>query len=276
MADMSVGGGAEGEMPDPFPYLYAHAGSPLPPPDPPPPRRRRYTKRITVAAVLVVAFAAGAVVTGRISYAEATRKPTAAELSAAAEAGLAQRWERISAGTLFPASVAYTTSEGTKEAASRIGIGPATSCAAAVDQTLTGLAARYRCDGAMRATYVDGLDGAVYTVGVLAFPTQNAAYGFDSSMPATSFPATGLHALAFDGTAAARFDDAARQLSQAELTGPYVVLVVAGYADGRPASATGEQRPDAFGPATQIADAVYAPLNAPEVVNCQVKSEWSC
>jgi hypothetical protein len=262
-------------MPDPFPYLYAQAGSPVPP-APPPPRRRRYVKRITVAAVLVVAFAAGAVMTGRISYAEATRKPTAAELSAAAEAGLAQRWERISAGTLFPASVPYTTSEGTKESASRVGIGPATSCASAVDQTLTALAAQYRCDGAMRATYVDALGGAVYTVGVLAFPTQSAALGFDSSMPSARFPATGLHALAFDGTAAARFDDDARQLAQTELTGPYVVLVVAGYADGRSARATGEQRPDAFAPATQIADAVYAPLSAPEAVNCQVKSEWSC
>jgi len=263
-------------MPDPFPYLYAQAGSAMPPPAPPPPRRRRYTKRITVAAVLVVAFAAGAVVTGRVSYAEATRKPTAAELSAAAEAGLAQRWERISAGTLFPARVGYTTNEGTTESASRIGIGPATGCAAAVDQTLTALAARYRCDGAVRATYADALDGAVYTVGVLAFPTQSAALGFDTSLPATRFPATGLHALAFGGTAASRFDDAARQLSQAELTGPYVVLVVAGYADGRSARATGEQRPDAFGAAPQIANAVYAPLSAPEVVNCQLKSEWSC
>jgi hypothetical protein len=31
-----------------------------------------------------------------------------------------------------------------------------------------------------------------------------------------------------------------------------------------------------FSPATQIASAVYGTLDAPEVVNCQVKSEWSC
>lgn len=238
--------------------------------------RRMYVGRIIVATVLVVGFAAAAVLTGRISHAEATRKPTAAELSAAEAAGLAQRWERINAGALFPASVGYSTDQNTQESASRIGIGPATSCAAAVDQTMTAIAARYKCDGAMRATYADELGGTVYTVGVLAFPSTQDATEFDQRMPPSTFPAAGLRTLAFDGTVAARFDDAARQLSQSWPAGPYIVLIVAGYADGRAASATGEERSDVFSPATQIAVAVNSALNAPEVVNCQVKSEWSC
>lgn len=273
MADMSGADRPDPELPpDPFPVGY------LPPPLPPAPAapRSRYAKRITVTAVLMVVFAVAAVLTGGISRAEATRKPTQPELSAASAAGLAQRWQRISAGSLFAASVAYSTSVRTQEQATRVGIGPATGCAAAVDQTLTALAARYGCDGAVRASYVDALGGTVYTVGVLAFPTAHAAGGFYSRMPAASFPATGLNPLALAGTVTARFTDAARQLSQARLTGPYVVLIVAGYADGRAASATGERRPSVFAPATQIADAVYRPLDAPEVVNCQVKSEWSC
>jgi hypothetical protein len=255
-------------LPDPYNWPSAAPESARP--------RRRYLGRIIVAAVLVAGFAAGSVITARISYAEATRKPTQAELSAAAAAGLAQRWERISAGALFPEHVSYTTDQDTQESASRVGIGTGTSCAAAVDQTISALATRYRCVGAVRATYADALDGTVYTVGVLAFPSARAATQFDQRMPPSTFPAAGLHALAFAGTAAARFDDAARQQSESYPDGPYIVLIVAGYADGRAARSTGEQRSDVFDPADQIAVAVNQTLDAPEVVNCQVKSQWSC
>jgi hypothetical protein len=262
----------------PDPYAWQPQPQPQPqPPEPAPPRPRRlYLGRIIVAAVLVAGFAAASVITARISYAEATRKPTQAELSAAAAAGLAQRWERISAGVLFPGHVSYTTDQNTQESASRVGIGTGTSCAAAVDQTVTALVTRYKCAGAVRATYADALDGTVYTVGVLAFPSEHAATQFDQRMPPSTFPAAGLRSLAFAGTAAARFDDAARQLSQSYPDGPYVVLIVAGYADGRAARSTGEERSDVFSPAGQIAVAVNQTLDAPEVVNCQVKSQWSC
>lgn len=265
----------------------------VPEPDPPPPLqlppqpplaplpqatrpRRRHALRITVAATAAIACAVAAVVTGNIAHAELTRQPRTSELDAAAALGLAQRWERVSAGTIFPARIGYSTNLFTQEAAIRVGIAPASSCAAAVDQTLTALAARYRCDAALRASYIDGLDGVVYTVGVLAFPTAADSRYFYRGLPPSGFPATGLHALALPGTAAARFDDAARQASVAQRTGPYVVLTVAGYADGRAASATGERRSSDFAPASQLAGAVTAPLSAPEVVNCKATSEWSC
>lgn len=273
MADMSGAEWPDHELPpDPFPVGYVPP--PLPPPPAPP--RHRYAKRITATAVLMVVFAAVAVVTGGISHAEATRKPTQAELSAAAATGLAQRWQRVSVGTLFPTSIGYSTSLLTQEKATRLGISPATTCAAAVDQTLTALTVRYRCRGAVRASYVDALGGAVYTVGVLAFPTTSEASAFYSRMPASGFPAAGLNTLALTGTASARFDDAARQLANAQKTGPYVVLVVAGYADGRPANATREQRSSVFAPAPQIVAAVVTPLNLPEIVNCQDTAEWTC
>jgi hypothetical protein len=50
---------------------------------------------------------------------------------------------------------------------------------------------------------------------------------------------------------------------------------VAGYADGRPAAATGERRPSVFAPATQLAAEVSTPLPQPVTVNCAGR-EWSC
>jgi hypothetical protein len=226
--------------------------------------------------VVAIACGAAAVVAGNVARAEQTRKPRPAELTAAAALGLAQRWERVTAGTIFPAHIGYSTDLLTQENAVRAGIGPASTCAAAVDQTLTALAAKYGCSAAVRASYVDGLGGVVYTIGVLAFPTPAASQSFYNQMPASGFPATGLRALVLSGTAAARFDDAARELSTSQRTGPYVVLVVAGYSDGRAAAASGERRPSAFAPASQLIGAVTAPLSGPEVVNCPVKKEWLC
>jgi type VII secretion-associated serine protease mycosin len=77
------------------------------------------------------------------------------------------------------------------------------------------------------------------------------------------------------GTPAALFGEAARQLAIARLAGPYVVLAVAGYADGRPASTDGERRDVVFDPATQLVTAVAAPLAEPVAVRCG-GTEWSC
>jgi hypothetical protein len=50
---------------------------------------------------------------------------------------------------------------------------------------------------------------------------------------------------------------------------------VAGYADGRPASATGEHRPSVFAPASQLAGELLAPLSRPVTVDCASR-EWEC
>ena len=232
--------------------------------------------KITLSAVAALAFLAVALVSGNVARAELIRKPRPAEISAATAQGLAQRWERDSAGTIFPAKIAYGTDLLTNETATRVGIGTTDTCAAALDNTLTSLAARYGCRAVVRASYIDALDGVVYTVGVLAFPDPTASARFYNQMPGARFPATGLRALALAGTPAARFDDAARQASAAQHTGPYVLLAVAGYADGRSASSTGERRPSAFSPAGQLLTVVTGPLRQVEVPNCQNKSEWSC
>ena len=179
------------------------------------------------------------------------------------------------AGQLFPASITYTTSLNATETASRVGIAPGDACAAAVDVTLASRAQADGCVAALRADYTDQLRGAVYTLGVLAFGSTARASDFYDNLPPAQYPATGLRALAMPGTPAALFGEAARQLAIARLAGPYVVLAVAGYADGRPASTDGERRDVVFDPATQLVTAVAAPLAKPVAVRCG-GAEWSC
>jgi type VII secretion-associated serine protease mycosin len=231
--------------------------------------------RIIACAVAAPLGLAVAVVAGGRAHAELVREPTTAELSAAAADGVAQRWEREPAGQLFPASITYTTSLNATETASRVGIAPGDACAAAVDVTLASRAQADGCVAALRADYTDQLRGAVYTLGVLAFGSTARASDFYDNLPPAQYPATGLRALAMPGTPAALFGEAARQLAIARLAGPYVVLAVAGYADGRPASTDGERRDVVFHPATQLVTAVAAPLAKPVAVRCG-GAEWSC
>jgi hypothetical protein len=230
------------------------------------------TLAVGIAAIILLVAALGA---ADRAHAALTRKPAAAELSAAAAFGEASRWQRWPAGQIFPAGLTYTTDLLNDESARRAGIAPGYRCAAAVDAALAALTRRYGCRAALRASYLDQPGGVVYTLGVLAFPDPRAAAGFFGHYSAGRSPVRGLHALALPGTPAAAFADAARQTASAGLYGPYVVLTVAGYADGRPAAATGERRSSAFAPATQLATEIGTPLAQPETVRCATR-QWSC
>lgn len=234
----------------------------------------RAVRIIACAATATIGLAV-AVVAGVRAHAELVRKPTPAELSAAAATGVAQRWERVPAGQIFPASIRYTTSLLTKESATRVGIAAGDACAAALDRTLRNRARRDGCVAGVRADYTDQLSGSVYTVGILAFASTAKATAFYYGLPPGGYPATGLHALAIPDTPAALFSDAARQEGVAQAAGPYVVLAVAGYADGRPASTAGERRDSVFDPATQLVSAIAAPLAKPVTVRCG-STEWAC
>lgn len=228
---------------------------------------------VTIAAV--VGCLVAAVVTGAAARADLTRKPTPAELSAAAAVALAGRWRTWPSGKIFPAALGYSTDLLTQENAQRVGIAPATACPAGLDATLRGLAARDGCRAVLRATYVDQLQGVVYTLGVVAFASPRRAAAFVRGLPKGQSGVTGLNALAFAGTASAAFTDPARQAATSSQRGPYVVLTVAGYADGAPAAATLQRRAADFTPATQLAGEVIAPLTVPAVVSCQSRA-FSC
>ncbi len=229
-----------------------------------------------VCGVIITAVSLGvAAQAARLAHAQSSRGPSQAEDSAAATAGIAQRWERLALGQVFPASVRYATAQRTSEAAGRLGIGAGDSCDEALDDTVAGAAQRLGCVAAMRASYADALGGTVVTVGVVVFPDGGAAREFAAHVPGTGYPAAGLNALQLPATAAALFADPARQASEIRVSGPYVVLAVAGYADGRPARPGTEPQAAVFGPMNSIVSAVVAPLAAPEPVRCG-DPEWKC
>jgi hypothetical protein len=237
-------------------------------------RRRQWGVTAAVAVLAVACLVAGIAAATR-AHAELTRKPTAAESSAAAALGVASRWTREPAGQLFPAALPYYSELFNRESARRAGISPASSCAAALDAAVAETARRDGCRTVLRASYLDQLGGVVFTIGVLAFPTPRQAAAFLAGYQAAQSPVRGLRAAAFPGTDAVSFDDAARQAALSRQDGPYAVLTVAGYADGRPADTTGQQRSTPFEPAGELAEDVGTPLGQPVTVTCH-RPEWSC
>jgi hypothetical protein len=215
-------------------------------------------------------------VAGSAAHAVLTAGPTAAQRSAAEAAAVAGRWQSWSAGRIFPAGLGYRTSLQTQETARRAGVAPATSCAAGLDPAARHLAARDGCRAVLRATYVDELQGVVYTIGVLAFSSGPRAAAFLRGLPPDRARLTGLRARAFPGTASAAFSDGARQASAARQQGPYVVLAVAGYTDGRAAAATAERRRSVFAPAAQLAAEIIRSISVPAQVDCHNPAEWAC
>ncbi len=188
---------------------------------------------------------------------------------------MADRWRTLTAGQIFPARLSYSTALLTTETASRTGIAPGSACGRAVEASVARLAARDRCQAGLRATYVDQLQGVLYTVGVLAFPGARQAAAFAAGLRASLSNSIALRALALPGSVSALFSPDARQAGTIGQKGPFVVLTVAGYADGEPAGHGQEARPSVFAPAAQLAGQILSPLTRPVTVNCH-SAEWSC
>lgn len=261
---------------------------------------RRALPGACIAAVALCCLALGLTAESS-AHAELTRPPTAAERSAAAAAAVAGRWRSWPAGRIFPAGLGYVTAMQTSETARREGISAGSGCRSAIVATAGRQALQDGCRAALRATYADQLQGIVYTIGVFAFagPRGAAAFvralaadppggppgprapgrlhadGAASVLATERAPWYGLRALAVPGTAAARFTDRAREVMTGRQQGPYVVLVVAGYADGRPVPAPGQLRYVIFRPARQLAAEVLGPLSKTPVVTCS-RPEWLC
>jgi hypothetical protein len=271
---------------------------------------RRTLPGACIAAVALCCLALG-VTAESSAHAALTRPPTAAERSAAAAAAVASRWRSWPAGRIFPAGLGYLTTLQTTETARRAGISAGSGCRSAIVAVAGRQALQDGCRAALRATYADQLQGVVYTIGVFAFASLRGAAAFlralaadppggpagsrpagsraAGSRPAARFhtrgadsvlateksPWYGLRALAVPGTAGARFTDAARQVMTGRQQGPYVALVVAGYADGRPSAAAGRLRYVIFRPAGQLAAEVLGPLSASPAVTC-ARPEWLC
>jgi hypothetical protein len=243
---------------------------------PPPGGRARPGKHWLASTVTAAALAcclAVAVTAAATVHTELYRKPTAAELTRAAATAVGRRWQAWPAGRVFPATLPYTAALDVAEHAARVGIDPATGCAAAVDSPVAPVLRRYGCRGVLRASYLDEREAVVFTIGVVAFATARSAAAARARIRPGR--AAGLRAFASPRTASASFSDRARQAATVTQAGPYLVLTTAGYADGRPAAKTGERRPDVFAPASQLAQAIAAPLAAPAVPRCGAPG-WTC
>lgn len=159
---------------------------------------------------------------------------------------VSSRWRGKPAGAIFPASVKYpappTLGGNLMLTGRRIGIARQASCAAATDDAAAAVLDRNGCQAVLRATYADGTDSYVVTVGVAAFAgaaQASAAYKeLADSTPAVKSGAgrvaPGVLPVAFTGTPAQWFTKGRRQVSASESARTYVVLYAIGYADDRP------------------------------------------
>lgn len=127
---------------------------------------------------------------------------------------------------LLPATIRYVDRYRVHATARRVGVAPPADCAEAVDRASAARLERAGCKRILRATYVDATGSMLMTVGVAEFSRK--------APPVTGAPPR-VRAVAFPRTIADRFTDKARIRTEAHVSGPHLVMVATGYADGRPA-----------------------------------------
>jgi hypothetical protein len=209
----------------------------------PPYQARRGSQRwFAVIAALVLGVAGLAVALTGIAFQLLPRQFSAEQRQQISDWEAGKRWRTLSAGAIFPASLHYELPSALgvdlnlRLTAYRIGIASQASCAAATDPAAVGAAlARNGCEAMLRATYVDGTDNYVITVGVAAMPgsAQANAAGRELAGVGGSSGA-GVRTVPVAGSLAASFTDSRRQLSGSKAAGPYLVFYAIGYTDGRP------------------------------------------
>jgi hypothetical protein len=162
------------------------------------------------------------------------------------------RWQELSAGQIFPASVGYQLSARVIEdseplslRALRVAIAPQSGCAAGVTNAAAAeVLRRSGCQAVLRATYIDATRSYVMTVGVAVLPTHAAAVTADAGLARPQLAAAreaggagglavGVLVVRFGGPTAELYDYP-RQISASFARGPYVIMYAAGYADRRP------------------------------------------
>ena len=191
-----------------------------------------------------------------------------------------RNWRALPAGAIFPASVSYAPpavldgGSALTLTAGRIGIAQQATCRAATDPAAAAVLARNGCSAVLRATYTDGTNSYVVTVGLAVLPsTAQAAAAFSELGRAADVGgiAPGVRAVPFKNTPAAWFTNQRRQLSGAIWAGTYVALYTVGYADSRPREAvSGDSYADhemtsvGRGMARAVLSAVAPPVATPD------------
>lgn len=196
------------------------------------PKRRLQAALIALLAVIGLGgFGAGAFMVIH----ELTRAPTRAELAVASKAEVAQRWRELSAGKIFPARVRYPSADRiVSGTAHLVGIAPQSTCAAAARSSVAEILRTQGCKMVLRATYSDASGFLLTTIGVAVMRDVASAQAVVGDLAGTG---KGIHPVGFIGSPSRWFKDAAVVYANVTGRGPYVIMDVSGFADGRRASA---------------------------------------
>jgi hypothetical protein len=215
-----------------------------------PPRRARRRRRAGALFLLALGVAGLGVSAGGIAVQVLPRQFTATQQRQIEAWEVASRWQQLTAGQIFPATVTYTLSSGVLQSvplrldALRVGIAAQSACAKGVTSAAAAAVLRRSgCQAVLRATYVDATRSYVLTIGVAVLPTAAAALDASRGLAQTRLAAhhsgravqlpPGVLVIRFRGAAAVLYNYR-RQIAADFNEGPYLVMYAAGYADSRP------------------------------------------
>lgn len=237
-----------------------------------PPRRGARGRRTAALIALALGLAGFVISATGTAIQLLPRRFSAAQQQQIKNWEIAGRWQQLTAGQIFPASVGYQLSatvlqDGTSLdlSALRVAIAPQSGCGTGVTTAAaSSVLRRDGCKAVLRATYVDATWSYVVTVGVAVLPSVAAATAASQSLIQTRLTAAnqseagrlaaGILVIRYHGTAAAMYDYS-RQISASFARGPYLVMYAAGYADSRPrVPVTSDQY--AYKEMTSLADGV--------------------
>jgi hypothetical protein len=251
------------------------------------PRRGARGRRVAALIALVLGLAGFVISATGMATQLLPRRFSAAQQQQIESWEIAGRWQQLTAGQIFPASVSYQLSAEVLQDATplnlnalRVAIAPQSGCGPSVTTAAAASVLRHDgCQAVLRATYLDATESYVMTVGVAVLPSAAAAAKADRSLAQPRLTAAnqsganrlaaGILVVRYHGTASAMYDYS-RQISASFAAGPYLVMYAAGYADSRPrvpvASdhyADAEMTSLAEGVAQSVADTLAAPPASP-------------
>jgi hypothetical protein len=250
------------------------------------PRRGARGRRVAALIALVLGLAGFVISATGMATQLLPRRFSAAQQQHIESWEIAGRWQQLTAGQIFPASVSYQLSAQVLQDATplnlnalRVAIAPQSGCGPSVTAAAASVLRHDGCQAVLRATYLDATGSYVMTVGVAVLPSAAAAAKADRSLAQPRLTAAnqsgagrlaaGILVVRYHGTAAAMYDYS-RQISASFAAGPYLVMYAAGYADSRPrvpvASdhyADAEMTSLADGVAQSVADTLAAPPASP-------------
>jgi hypothetical protein len=249
-----------------------------PQPEPPPPGRHRQGSRANtaIAATALVLGLIGLVISSvGVATELMPRTFSAGQQRQITDWEYGRSWRALPAGQIFPASVSYQAPAVLDDSslllsARRIGVARQSACGEVTDPAAASILDRNGCSAMLRATYTDGTDSYVVTVGVAVLPSTTQAEAADAELSDAALVAgiqPGVDALAFPGTPAAMFTDQRRQLSGFLRAGTYVALYTIGYADSRPREpVSGDSYTDEemMAVGSGVAQAALAEVGAPQ------------